>query len=234
MLRKTLGFLTLLIAVNRLTLSAQDATPPFTISLEEATYSDWPGLQSYVAGTWDGKWILLAGRTGGLHAFLPPNPFMPMEANKEVHVLDPLTGDHWSSSVTILPEDLSNQMQSTNPQAFQRGNTLYVIGGYGHDETAMEMRTFPALTAIDLDILGNAVINGTDITPAFRTIQDTIFEVTGGEIGMLGDTVYLFGGHSFTGVYSKPAGPQFTQVYTNRLTKFRIVDDGTDLSIADL
>lgn len=234
MLRKTLGFLTLLIAVNRLTLSAQDATPPFTISLEEATYSDWPGLQSYVAGTWDGKWILLAGRTGGLHAFLPPNPFMPMEANKEVHVLDPLTGDHWSSSVTILPEDLSNQMQSTNPQAFQRGNTLYVIGGYGHDETAMEMRTFPALTAIDLDILGNAVINGTDITPAFRTIQDTIFEVTGGEIGMLGDTLYLFGGHSFTGVYSKPAGPQFTQVYTNRLTKFRIVDDGTDLSIADL
>lgn len=220
--------------LNRLSLHAQDTTPPFTISLEDVTYSEWPGLQSYVTGVWDGKWLMFAGRIGGLHAFLPPNPFMPMEANKEIHLMDPITGDHWSVSVTSLPEDLSNQLQSTNPQAFQRGNTLYIIGGYGHDETAMEMRTFPALTAINLETLSAAIMDGTDIYPSFRTIQDTLFEVTGGEIGVIGDTVYLFGGHAFTGVYSKPAGPQFTQVYTDRLMKFRLLDDGTDLSLADV
>jgi hypothetical protein len=234
MFTRYLSIICICTLLNRLPLSAQEATPPFTISLEEVTYAGWPGLHSYVTGVWDGYWFMFGGRTGGLHGFLPPNPFMPLEANKEIHMFDPLTGEHISTDLTSLPDDLANQLESTNPQSFQRGNMLYIIGGYGHDQTAMEMRTYPACTAVNLEYLSNAIQTGTDINPAFRTIQDTLFEVTGGEIGVIGDTVYLFGGHAFTGEYSKPAGPQFTQVYTDRLMKFRLIDDGTDLSLADV
>lgn len=207
---------------------------PFSITLEEITYAEWPGLQSFVSGEWEGRQLVMCGRTGGLHAFLPPNPFMPTEANKSVWMLDPATGDMWESGTESLADETKQILQSTNPQAFQKGRYLYIIGGYGNDEVAMEMRTFPAMTAVDLELLSGALEAGTDITGAFRTISDTLFEVTGGEIGVIGDTVYLFGGHSFTGVYSKPAGPQFTQIYTNRLTKFTLTDDGTEITLDDI
>lgn len=207
---------------------------PYTITLEEITYAEWPGLQSFVSGEWEGRQLVMCGRTGGLHAFLPPNPFMPMEANKSVWMFDPATGEMWEAGTATLPDETMQVLQSTNPQYVQKGRYLYIIGGYGHDEVAMEMRTFPAMTAVDLQTLSAALESGTDISGSFRTISDTLFEVTGGEIGMIGDTIYLFGGHSFTGVYSKPAGPQFTQIYTNKLTKFTITDDGTDITIGDV
>lgn len=210
------------------------SSPPFTLTLEEVTYPDWPGLHSFVSGEWEGRRLVMCGRIGGLHGFLPPNPFMPLEANKQVWMFDPETGDMWEAATAGLPDDIMAQLQSTNPQAFQRGQYLYIIGGYGHDPLGMGMITFPTLTAVDLSVLANALESGTDISGAFRSITDPIFEVTGGEVGVMGDTIYLFGGHSFTGVYSKPAGPQFTQIYTNQLTSFTLSDDGELISIADL
>lgn len=222
-----------LIIVFALRLAAQPVTP-YSITLEEVTYASWPGLHSFVSGEWEGKRLVVCGRIGGMHAFLPPNPFMPMEANTSVWMFDPATGDRWEHPVAGLPDETVNTLQSTNPQAFQRGKYLYIIGGYGHDSTAMQMRTFPSLTAVDLELLSAALEAGTAIDGAFRTFDDPIFEVTGGEIAVMGDTIYVFGGHSFTGVYSKPAGPQFTQVYTNRLTKFTLADDGTTITIGDV
>ena len=222
-----------LLLSSGLPVAAQSATP-YTITLEDITYAAWPGLHSFVSGEWEGRRLVMCGRIGGLHAFLPPNPFMPMEANKSVWMFDPATGDMWEHPTAGLPDETVYTLESTNPQAFQRGKYLYIIGGYGHDATAMGMRTFPSLTAVDLEVLSDALEAGTEISGAFRTIDDPIFEVTGGEIGVIGDTIYLFGGHSFTGEYSKPAGPQFTQIYHNRLTKFTLEDDGTEITIADV
>ena len=52
-------------------LSAQTGEKPYSITLEEVTWADWPGLHSFVKGEWDGRWIIMTGRTGGLHGFLP-------------------------------------------------------------------------------------------------------------------------------------------------------------------
>ncbi|MBP8249782.1 MAG: hypothetical protein KAX72_06740, partial [Chitinophagales bacterium] len=50
-------------------LLSQVTAPPFTITLEEVTYSDWPGIHSFALGEWDGRWLIMTGRTGGLHGF---------------------------------------------------------------------------------------------------------------------------------------------------------------------
>lgn len=215
-------------------LSAQVAPPPFTITLEEVTYNDWPGLHSFAIGEWDGRWLIATGRTGGLHGFLPPTPFPILEANKQIHLFDPVTGDYASANIFGLPAGIQDQLQCTNPQYFQRDNYLYIIGGYGHQQATDSMVTFPSLLAIDLEMIADLIDAGESVEPAIRQVEDTLFEVSGGEIGLLQDEIYLYGGHVFAGEYSKPAGPQFYQKYTDALKKFKLTDDGTTISITDV
>ncbi|MBP9222118.1 MAG: T9SS type A sorting domain-containing protein [Chitinophagales bacterium] len=216
-------------------LSAQTGEKPYSITLEEVTWADWPGMHSFVKGEWDGRWILMTGRTGGLHGFLPPNPFPVTEANNKIHMLDPVSGEQWSVFTNTLPDAMSDQLRSTNAQYFQRDKYLYIIGGYGKDTLSDILITFPNLLAVDLEQLSDAIINETEIISSFRQITDTFFCVTGGEIEVLpnDEKIYLFGGHVFTGEYTKPASDAFTQAYTNELKKFKLEDDGTTIVILD-
>ncbi len=212
----------------------QVTQPPFSVELEEVTWSAWPGLHSFAAGEWDGRWIIATGRTGGLHGFLPPSPFSVTEANRNIFMLDPVTGEQWSADIFSLPDAISDQLRSTNAEFIQIDKYLYIFGGYGKDTVSDNFITFPSMIAIDLEQLSDALLTGAGISSAFRQIEDSLFQVTGGEIEMLGDKIYLFGGHVFTGEYSKPASPAFTQVYTNELRKFILADDGTTISISDI
>ena len=215
-------------------LLSQVTAPPFTITLEEVTYSDWPGIHSFALGEWDGRWLIMTGRTGGLHGFLPPTPFPIIDANKQIHLFDPETGDYLSANMFTLPESVQDQLQSTNAQFFQRGKYLYIIGGYGHQQATDSMVTYPSLLAVDLEMMSNLIDANESVAPAIRSLADTLFEVSGGEIGLIGDTIYLFGGHIFAGEYSKPAGPQFYQKYTDALKKFTLTDDGETILIHDI
>lgn len=213
---------------------AQQQRLPFSVTLEEITHNDWPGLHSFAYGKWDGRWIIAGGRRDGLHTFLPPSPFPVTEANTDLWLLDPQTGDHWSKSIYTLPPLIAAQLRASNAEYFQRDKCLYIVGGYGADTLTDQKITFPSMLAIDLDMLTDILISEGDPAPAFRRYADTMFTVTGGEIEMLEDTILLFGGHVFTGDYTKPATSSFTQVYTNTLTKFLLDDDGTDLLIHDV
>lgn len=216
-------------------LSAQTGEKPYSITLEEVTFPEWPGMHSFVIGEWEGKWLLMTGRTGGLHGFLPPDPFPVIEANNKIRMLDPITGEMWSSFTNTLPDAMSDQLRSTNAQYFQRDKYLYIVGGYGKDTTSDILITFPNLLAVDLEQLTEALINDTEIISSFRQLTDTFFCVTGGEIEVLpnDEKIYLFGGHVFTGEYTKPASDAFTQTYTNELRKFTLEDDGINITISD-
>ncbi len=222
----------LFFAQNRL--QAQVAAPPFTIALEEITYSDWPGLHSFALGEWDEQWFVMTGRSGGLHGFIPPNTFPKVQANNQIHRFDPVTGEYQTANLLDLTADIRDQLQSTNPQHFQHGKYLYIVGGYGYQEATDSLITFPALLAVDLELLADLMATGESVAPAIRRYADTLFEVSGGEIGVLDDEIYLFGGHIFAGEYSKPAGPQFFQEYTNALKKFNLNDDGINITVSDI
>lgn len=70
---------------------------PFNIEIEVLKDSNGnpfllpKGLQSFDAGTYKGLWLLLNGRTNGLHGFNnDPNNFPPQEQNRVVYVIDPV------------------------------------------------------------------------------------------------------------------------------------------------
>jgi hypothetical protein len=193
-----------------------------------------PTLQSFATGTYDGKWIMLAGRTNGIHGFgqTGQQNFPPAYQKKEVWVVDPVTKQSWhhslASDATLSALQVA-ELSSTNTEFTQIGDRLYVAGGYGLSP-ASSFQTFNHLTAIDLPSLTDWVINGAgSASGSMRRITDPAFQVTGGAMHSMNGRTHLIMGQNFTGGY--PGG---TGVYTRQVRSFDIVDDGTTLSIANL
>jgi hypothetical protein len=213
------------------------AQDQFTVEIEPLLITDAPSVHSFAWGhTSDGKWVILGGRIDGLHQRQPFAAFQENDNNKNVFVVDPIGNQTWSASLSVLSPSLFEQLQSTNQEFIQRGNTLYTIGGYGYSATINDHITYDKLTAVNLDGLANAVINGSSIIPFFRQITETNLAVTGGHLGLLNNVFYLCGGQYFEGRYNPMGpgnGPGFIQNYTNEIRTFEINDDGTNLSIAN-
>lgn len=208
----------------------------YSLSLEPVAIAGFSGLQSFAVGQHNGTWVLIGGRTDGLHRMQPFASFAASGNNTNIIAVDPKSRQSWSSSISALPAALNEQLQSTNMQFIQRGKMLYLIGGYGYSKTARTHVTHDKLTAVKVDCLITAVQKAAEIAQCFRQISDPIFTVTGGQIGRIGDTYYLVGGQKFEGRYNPMGpdhGPGFSQQYTDQIRKFRINDDGNSLSIAD-
>ncbi|MEZ6118291.1 MAG: hypothetical protein R3C28_17215 [Pirellulaceae bacterium] len=198
--------------------------------------AELPTLHSFAHAQWDGKWLLLSGRTNGLHDFTQNGfiNFPPAHQNRDVWVVDPNLGQTWRRSLQDVAAGLTvEQVDSiavTNNQFYQSGPRLYLSGGYGF-RTDDEFTTFDALTAIDVPGLMDWVINGNDVAANhIRQIHDPLFTVTGGAMLEMDGRTQLVFGQDFQGDYT-----QFGNgVYTNQVRSFTIVDDGHELSVTDV
>ncbi|MGK0363573.1 MAG: hypothetical protein ACI85O_000626 [Saprospiraceae bacterium] len=195
---------------------------PYTIELEPVEITDLPGLHSYAWGKHAGKYIFIGGRKDGIHPRQPFNAFPASQSNTDIFLIDFTTGEINSVSVTGLPTNLSEQLQSTNMQFYQEEQKLLIIGGYGRSDSAGDHKTYPFLTEVDLPLLSQQIIDGTLTTAAFRQIEDENFAVTGGNLGKIDDTYHLVGGHWFDGRYNPMNMPTFEQEYTNAIRKFKL------------
>ncbi|MBP6024935.1 hypothetical protein [Ferruginibacter sp.] len=207
--------------------TAQKTKPefPFIIRLEQMEINNMPALQSFAYATWQGKWLLIAGRKDGLHRRQPWATFDEEGQNKHIYVVDPLKKQVWKQSLEELPASIKEQFQSTNMEFFQTGNKLILTGGYGYSKTADDHITFPYLTVIQVDELITAIVNKKSIINSVVQIRDERMAVTGGRLGKSGDTLILAGGQRFDGRYNPHGpdhGPGFTQEYTNEIRKFTI------------
>ncbi len=216
---------------------------PYRIQLTEVDYSniELPTLHSYAAGTFDNKWVFISGRTNGLHGFhdvLAEENFPIQFQNRDVWVVDFATKQSWHSPLEPTPGLTESQilaLASTNNQFYQKDETLYITGGYGVFENGEDFGTFDHLSAIDLPGLGNWVMNGTGTAAEnIRQISspdplNPIFRVTGGAMHEIDDTTHLVFGQDFVGVYT----PFGDGNYTRQVRSFDIVDDGTNLSVAN-
>ena len=206
-------------------------TDPYSVELEQIDIADAPAIQSFAFAQSGGKWLFIGGRINGLHGFSASNSFPKQFSNKFIYVIDPVTHQVWSRNIFLdLPVAQADQFRSTNMQYTQVGNKLYYLGGYGYDSTSNSLLTFPLLKVIDISETINAVINGTSIAPYVRQMSDNRMQVCGGELHTLGDYFYLVGGHVFTGPYRITVN---NQVYTNQIRKFKIADNGVNVSITD-
>ena len=206
---------------------------PFTLDMEEVTQDELPGLHSGAFAQWDGWWVVIGGRIGGLHGFFPITGFPENEANTTIWLINPENGDLHNFPIDVLTVPFPDQLKSTNPQYVQDGDKLFICGGYGKEAASGNFVTFPILTAVQLPQLVSALISGANPTAAFRQIQVSNLRVCGGEMDKLGDFFHLVGGHDFSGKYSDPNNGSFTQIYTNEIRKFKIHSTSSSLSISD-
>lgn len=207
---------------------------PFQIHLEPFSIEGLSGVQSFAVGTHAGKWVILGGRLDGLHKRQQNQSFDIPGHNKSIIVVDPIAKLKWTAPLSSLSVSLQDQLSSTNIEFQQDGNYLYLIGGYGYSAAFGSRVTYDKLTAIDVPGLMNAIITGTAISPYFRQISHPDFAVTGGHLNKIYDTWYLVGGQKFTGNYNPMGNPTYTQEYTNAIRKFKLVDDGNNLTITHL
>lgn len=211
--------------------SAQGITS-FSISLEEMTIPGMPGIQSYAWGkTSDGKWLLLAGRTDGLHDHRPPFSFPSNQANNAIWVVDPVQKQVWSTPISTLSTGLRNALSATNVQFQQVGDVLYVIGGYGVDLTNNQHKTYSYITSVDVTPLANAIINNQSISAYFNQITDNRFTVTGGYLVYFDNRFHLVGGQDFQGRYNPHNGSSFTQSYTEAIKRFELTESNGTLQV---
>ncbi|MFY8189629.1 MAG: T9SS C-terminal target domain-containing protein, partial [Bacteroidia bacterium] len=212
-------------------------TAPFQVAIEPMSIPSLGGLQSFAVGQHNEQWLLVGGRLDGLHRRQPFAAFDVAGNNNQLIVVDPNTKQKWTAPLTSLAASIQEQLSSTNMQFYQEREYLYLIGGYGYSAINTNHITFPNLTAIQIPMLINAIKNGSAIAPFIRQMSDTLFAVTGGSLKKINQTFYLVGGQKFIGRYNPmgpTSGPGFFQEYTNAIRKFRLTDNGTQLSITHL
>ena len=210
---------------------AQTGNFPFEILLKADSISGFNGLHSFAWGQHNGKVLLVGGRQDGIHARQPFNAFPASQNNQQLQVLDLATKQSWSRSLAELSVPLQEQLQSTNMNFYQDGNTLILTGGYAYSNSANDHITFPYLTCIDLSGLIQAIIDNQALAPFFKQIQDERFAVTGGNLGKMGTQYYLVGGHRFDGRYNPMNNPTFVQTYVDGLKKFELTPTGQPLAV---
>lgn len=206
----------------------------YSLELEAVQIDNFNGLHSYVFGQSNGKWLLIGGRKDGLHARQPFNAFPEAMNNTEIIVVDAQLQQSWSASLDVLPTGIREQLQSTNMNFFQDGDSLYIIGGYAYAQSAANHITFDKLTAVQVTPLIEAIVSGTSISPYFKQIQHSLFAITGGQLGKIGNTFYLVGGHRFDGRYNPMGNPTYTQTYSNQIRMFEIDNTGNQLSVSNM
>ncbi len=202
----------------------------YSLKMEAISITGLPGLHSYALAQHDNKWLIIGGRKDGMHARTPFTSFPDAENNTDIYVIDVIGKQFWSASMNSLPTGIFEQLQSTNMNFTQHGDTLYIIGGYGYSTSVDDHVTYDKLTSIQVSSLIDAIINQETIEPYFKQIADDIFAVAGGQMGEIDNTFYLVGGQRFDGLYNPMGNPTYTQTYTNQIRKFTIDNTEDQLS----
>ncbi len=208
------------------------AQEQFTVSVSPSVMTAVPALHSGAFAEWNGKWIFIGGRIDGLHDFQAGLGFNTQSRNDSAFVFDPAGNISYASSLSVLPHWMYEAIVSSNMEYYQKDSMLYMIGGYGKNDSLATKITFPTLTAINLNQLVYAVTHSTSLNSCFRQMTDTNLAITGGHLEKIDSTYYLIFGHRFDGLYDQTVGSTlFVQQYSNQVRKFTINDDGTNLSV---
>lgn len=211
---------------------------PFRVQIAVAPFSLPIGLQAYVSGLYKDEYVLLAGRTMGLHGF-SGDTFPAISQNTSVFVLNLTTGATVSRSLTDpssgLTQEQIDQLSATNVLFFQGdgSNTLYMVGGYGINSATGENETKSVLTAIDLPKLIQWVKGSSKSKSAakcLRQVSHPLLQVTGGVMWQMNphEPALLGLGQNFQGDYINTTS---NGEYTHQFRPFQILDTGSSLSV---
>lgn len=215
-------FFFLLVNLLFLGSKAQLQSVYFPIELEQKIITNFPAVHSFCWAQYDGKWIIMSGRTNGLHGFQPPFAFPLADQNEMIYIVDPLNETVVSSSLSSLPVEVAEQVSASNLQFSQTDDKLILVGGYGYSTINTAYITFPSMLWIDLPGLIEAIESNEPLGSHFKRYENEVLAVCGGDLGLINGTFYLVFGHRFDGRYNPFNGGSYTQTYTDEIRFFNI------------
>jgi hypothetical protein len=226
-------------------------TPPMTSSLpfrlelkEVPTAESSPAIHSFVTVPAGERFLLIGGRTGGMHGFANnSNNFPPARQNRSIYLFDPgAVRSVGSLDVDLLGPALADPLAATNAEACCDGTKCYLIGGYGIDSSTKSMVSFDAVTRFDAVALADQIAKGekdpAKLRPLFAQGHDPRFKIAGGALRIIGGQFALVFGHQFDGeyksslaAYNEAGGMQ--QRYSEKVRMFPLSNDLAMTSCAD-
>jgi hypothetical protein len=227
---------------SNLTIPLPEDSLPYRVTIEQAGFTLPAGLHSFAFAVHEGEWLLIAGRSNGLHDVDNTNPnvnpFPPSEQNTIVFVVNPRTKTtHYRSlhdPSAKLSQGQIDLLSASNTLFYyaKNKNTLYLVGGYGVDTASNTMGTKSSLTAIDVPRLIKWVKNpgkSKSAAKCVRTIFHPIFQLTGGVMLQSDEhqPFLLAFGQNFDGNYTIDK----TGSYSRQIRPIQIIDNGRDLFV---
>lgn len=209
----------------------------FQVELQAKNIPDFPSLHSFAFGQHEQYWVFFGGRVDGIHARQPFNAFPATGVNTNIWLVDTNTDSVYSLPSSSLPDSVYYQMQGTNFNFIQEEEYLFIAGGYGIWLPSGLHTTFPLLTRIHLPTLIQNMRQQQPLAPAVSQVHDSLFAITGGQLGKINHTYLLVGGHYFEGRYNPMGpnhGPGFIQSYSNQIRKFTVNADSLPLQVSPL
>lgn len=225
-----------------LTVPLDEAPLPYRVTVNQADFMLPAGLHSFAFAVYEGEWLLISGRTNGLHDVdntdPTSNPFPTSQQNTLVYVINPTTQTSYSRSLYDSSSNLSQAqidlLSVTNALFYYADNkkTLYLVGGYGIDTASNTMGTKASLTAIDIPNLIKWVKNPKKSKSALACMRFTshpLLQLTGG-VMLQSDPhkpFLLAFGQNFNGNYTTSSNGAYSQ----QIRPIQILDNGRSLSI---
>ena len=209
----------------------------FQVEIQAKSIPGFPSLHSFAFGQHEQYWVFFGGRIDGIHARQPFNAFPATGVNTNIWIVDTATDSVFSLPSSALPDSVYYQMQGTNFNFIQEGEYLFIAGGYGIWIPSGLHTTFPFLTRIHLPALIQRAQQAQPLAPAVSQVQDSLFAITGGQLGRIDNSFLLVGGHYFEGRYNPMGpnhGPGFIQRYSNQIRKFAVNADSLPLQVSPL
>ncbi|MDR3476741.1 MAG: hypothetical protein P4M14_01755 [Gammaproteobacteria bacterium] len=183
-----------------------------SLTLVPVNSSKLPALRDPVVAKNASNWLIVSGSLIAFHDFT--NVF-----NSDIYVYNPVTTqiDSVNISSTNLPVAVQNQLASSDPEFLQDGDTLYIIGGFYNVPNTATFITLNTITAINVPGMIRAVMNHETNLAPYVNYNTSIpeFQVTGGQLGKIGNYFYLAYGQRCEGFYCGTL-----QAYTNTIYQF--------------
>ncbi len=202
----------------------------FNIEIQSNPLQLSDGLHSFCIGVIKSKWLLICGRSNGMHGFSNTDPNFPVNnQNLRVYVVDikhqTIKYRNLTSSHSGLSQSQVDYLSVVSPQFCQQDQTLYITGGYGVNSQTTEFGTKPILSIINLPKLIDWVEHPHSkhkASSAIEFVEDLMFQITGGAMAIIKDKFLLVFGQTFTGQYRDMDSPDFSQVYSDQVRRFEL------------
>ncbi len=211
---------------------------PYTLTFEPVTAPNLPALQSYcLANVSANLWLILGGRTAGLHTFNPGTTNFSLP-NTMLWAIDPTHGTAVQmADLSKINPTFGDPLTATNQQCEYSPETgyLYVVGGYGMSHATGNFVTFPTIIRVPVQQLASILTTATPAIPMQTAVAAVLenpanmitnpsMKVTGGALSHTAAGLWLLAfGQIFDGQYN-PFGGGFTQTYTQAVLPFTISD----------